>query len=110
MTIEFTTDPHDRELISAIAKRYIDRAEELRAATPGGVFPPIDRMSLEMDLAACHSNGTPLDLEKLLAAPNFDFSHDVSGIRQHIDRRTGMLTGCFLPRCAKPEETATDEA
>jgi len=57
-----------------------------------------------MDLSACHANGCPLDFEKLLAAPDFDFIHDVLGIRRHLDRATGNLMDCFVPRCAKPEK------
>lgn len=53
-----------------------------------------------MDLTACHCNGCELDLDRLLLAPDPDFGHDVCGIRRHIDRRTGKLGGCFLPRCA----------
>jgi hypothetical protein len=61
-------------------------------------YPPQDMM---MDLDACHSNGCPLDLAKLLRAPDFDFVHDVAGIFRHIDRSTGKIQDCFLPRCSK---------
>jgi len=62
---------------------------------------PDDRRTLVMDLNSCHSNGCPLDLEGLLAAPLLDFSHDLYGIRKAIDRRTGKLTeDCFMPRFA----------
>lgn len=66
-------------------------------------FPkyPDDRQSLMMDLDAAHSNGCPLNFVKLLEAPPFDFAHDVYGIRRHIDRNTGKLLDCFLPRCAR---------
>lgn len=60
---------------------------------------------LEMDLAACHANGNPLDFEKLATAPNADLAHDVFGIRKYIDRRTGKLTECFVPRCSLPAVT-----
>lgn len=63
----------------------------------------IDRIALEMDIIATHMNGCPLDLPKLLAARDFDFVHDVVGIIEHIDRSTGELRDCFLPRCALPE-------
>lgn len=53
-----------------------------------------------MDIEACHCNGCPLDLNKLLKADSFTFKHDVFGIRRFIDRSTGKLTGCFVPRCA----------
>lgn len=57
----------------------------------------------EMDLEATHSNGRPLDFEKLLGFGLVSFSHDIGGIRRHIDRTTGELGGCFTPRCAKAE-------
>jgi hypothetical protein len=58
-------------------------------------------IDLQMDLDACHNNGTPLDFDKLLKAPTFDFVHDVVGIRRHMCRKTGKLQDSFLPRCAK---------
>lgn len=60
-----------------------------------------NRLSLTMDLSACHANGCPLDLEKLLAFDDFNFYHDIWGIRRHLNRTTGKLENCFLPRCAK---------
>lgn len=64
------------------------------------------RINWEMDLKACHANGTPLDLEKLLNADDFNFAHDVYGIARHICHRTGELLDCFLPRCAAHDEPA----
>lgn len=55
-----------------------------------------------MDVTACHANGCPLDLEKLLHADAFNFSHDVFGIARYINRNTGKLENCFVPRCALP--------
>ncbi len=63
----------------------------------------LDGLELEMDLTAAHANGCPLDLEKLAAFDDFNLLHDVLGIRRHIDRTTGQLGDCFLPRCAMPE-------
>ena len=60
----------------------------------------VNRGNLEMDITATHLNGCPLDLPKLLAAPDFDFVHDICGIAEHLDRHTGQLADCFLPRCA----------
>lgn len=88
----------DYETIVKIA----DRAEKL-----GRVG--FDRMSTIMDLNACHSNGMPLDLERLLAADNFNFTHDVFGISCHINRRTGKMENLFVPRFYKPEPRATDD-
>jgi hypothetical protein len=44
----------------------------------------------------------PLDLDKLLTADDFNFSHDVFGIARHINRRTGEIEDFFVPRCAAP--------
>lgn len=60
----------------------------------------MDAMELEMDLVAAHCNGCPLDFDKLWKFDDANFGHDVFGIRRHIDRSTGELGGCFLPRCA----------
>lgn len=63
----------------------------------------MQRQTILMDLSACHANGCPLDFKRLLAFPDFDFAHDIFGINQRIDRETGQLRNCFVPRCAKPE-------
>lgn len=54
-----------------------------------------------MDVLAAHANGCPLDFAALAEASDFDLAHDVGGIIRHIDRNTGKLTGCFLPRHAQ---------
>lgn len=65
-----------------------------------------DFIECEMDITACHLNGCRLDLERLLAADDFNFLHDVYGIQRHIDRETGKLGDCFLPRYARRTEDA----
>jgi hypothetical protein len=57
---------------------------------------------LAMDLEATHANGCPLDFAKLARFDAFNFAHDVVGIQRHLDRDTGELRDCFVPRCAKP--------
>ena len=94
--ISFDTTKDDMLLIREIAKRA---AREM----PADYQPDGGLLDADMDVTACHANGCPLDLVKLLAAPRFDFIHDVGGIRQHLDRETGELRDCFLPRCAMPE-------
>lgn len=61
-----------------------------------------EKLSLAMDLEATHANGCRMDFARLLGADAFNFAHDVAGIRRHIDRRTGRLRDCFVPRFAKP--------
>lgn len=61
------------------------------------------QLDFEMDLVACHSNGCPLDFNALLFFSDFDRMHDITGIRHNIDRTTGKLENCFVPRCARKE-------
>ena len=93
------TDPHaevsfertreEDELMTKIAQRAL-----------GGCLSGCDLMEVEMDICATHANGCPLKLAELLAAEDFDFSHDMLGIRRHLNRETGKLEDCFLPRYA----------
>jgi hypothetical protein len=62
-----------------------------------------DRLTMVMDITAVHLNGCPLDLQKLLDFPSTSFAHDLFGIVGHLDRKTGKLNDCFIPRSAMPE-------
>jgi hypothetical protein len=62
-----------------------------------------DKMSAQMDLVATHANGNPIDFERLLAADDFNFAHDVLGIYRHINRETGKLDDFFVPRFSRRE-------
>ena len=75
-------------------RHIVDRA--VRLGKKRGI--EIGRIDTEMDLIATHANGCKLKLDELLAADDFNFSHDVFGIQKHLDRSTGKLTGFFLPR------------
>ena len=100
-TIEWEKITEDeRDLIDAIVDRYrlwereFVKADQLEMTTT-------QITHLTMDIAAAHTK-CPLDLKRLLG--DFDdanFLHDVAGIRMYIDRNTGELKECFLPRCAK---------
>lgn len=93
--VKFDATPAEFKTIAAIA----ERAHEL-AASLDFDYPVMD---VEMDVIAAHANGCPLDLESLLSFDDMDFGHDVFGIRRHIDRGTGGLRDCFLPRCSTPQ-------
>lgn len=83
-----------------LINKIVDRARELyKKYHPD--YPAPDALELNMDITACHANGCPLNLEKLLGFPDFDFAHDVFGIQEHLNRRTGGLMDCFLPRCSR---------
>ena len=73
------------------------------------INPNFDRLHLVMDLTVCH-NFTPLNLDELLKADGYDFAHDVWGIMRHLDRETGELRDCFLPRFAKTDSQLEAEA
>lgn len=59
-----------------------------------------DGLTLRMDLSAVHAH-TPLRLVELSETDDFTFAHDVFGIQRHMDRDTGVLTGCFRPRLSR---------
>lgn len=90
--INFNTSKEDTKIIMAIVKR--------------GFNPDIykDRMSMMMDISATHLNGCPLKLNDLLEADDFNFFHDIYGIASHLNRETGELEDCFLPRFAQPQK------
>lgn len=77
-------------------RNIVQRAAAM-AVEVGLDYPVID---IDMDITACHANGCPLKLSALATADNFDFAHDVFGIRRHINRETGQLEDCFVPRYA----------
>ena len=83
--LRWSTSAEDADLIDKIASRAF---REFGSET----------LLVAMDLTVCHLNGHPLDLPRLLAFPLGDFGHDVNGIRRHLDRQTGELTGGFQPR------------
>ena len=97
-TVRFDISDTDRALVRPI----VDRAMALFAEWD--IKAPC-KSDLGMDLVATHSNGCPLDFPKLLTAKDGDFMHDIGGIGCYLDRGTGELTNCFVPRCALPEVT-----
>ena len=84
--------------VSRVEMRLIEKIAKRAVALAASMEFDLEREQIEMDVTACHANGNPLDLEKLLAANDGDFGHDVFGIRKHIDRTTGQLRDCFVPR------------
>ncbi len=100
--LNWTKDKQTMEVEGQIMRRAAKMVERL-----GTHYPNMD---IIMDVDACHSNGCPLQLQALLDAEDHDFAHDIFGIRQHINRRTGQLMNCFLPRYAACQETAKRKA
>lgn len=89
----FKTTKEEAALIHQIAKRAatLYYAAKIKMET----------IDVDMNVTATHANGCPLNLEKLFGFPDFDFMHDITGINRHLDRNTGKLRGCFLPRSSK---------
>ena len=90
--LNFTATKQEFEQIRAIAKRAV--------AMVAGTEIYYSMQDALMDIEACHCNGCPLKLHELAGAKPSDFGHDVFGIRQHLNRETGQLEDCFLPRYA----------
>jgi hypothetical protein len=80
-------------LMGKISERYEDLLRERG-------LEPEERHTTIMDLMFSDDK-VGLDLNKLLNFSDLDFIHDVLGIKRHIDRNSGELGGCFLPRCAR---------
>lgn len=76
------------------AEKIADRAPDEFVFGCGG------RMAFMMDLLAADGmNGNqPIDLDELAKSDDFNFFHDIAGIARHIDRATGKLMDCFVPR------------
>jgi hypothetical protein len=75
-------------------RNIVQRAQAM-AVEAGIKYSALD---IDMDITATHANGCRLKLSELAAADNFNFAHDVFGIRRHINRETGQLENCFVPR------------
>lgn len=88
--VSFTVHGRDFATIRKIAERF-DGLCSLHGQRA-------NRMSAAMDVTAVHANGNPLRLDDLLAADDFNFLHDLVGIENHLDRDTGTLRNCFVPR------------
>ena len=86
--MKFTATKEEFDTIGKIMKRALKHTDR-------------EPVNIMLDLEVCHSNGTPLDFDKLLAFDDCNFLHDINGIARHIDRNTGELKDCFLPRCGK---------
>lgn len=88
--LSFNTSKFEHELCNAIANRAVALAKR------HGI--KYKKVTALMDVTACHASGNPLHLDELLKADDANFGHDVFGIRRHIDRSTGQLLNCFVPR------------
>jgi hypothetical protein len=96
--------------LNASRLEYEFAARIARRALSAGIYGAGDYVQAEMDVIACHLNGCPLDLEGLFHADDWEFNHDMRGIRRHMDRATGELGECFVPRFAESEQQYDSDA
>jgi len=73
--------------------KIVERAEEKG-------FLMFDRLSLMMDLECC-IDLFELRLEDFLNADDFNFSHDIVGIQNNLNRETKKMDNFFIPRFAR---------
>ena len=78
------TKKENFELIAKIAKK----AEEMNLLM-------FDRFSLIMDLE-CANDEFNLRLEEFLNADNFNFSHDINGIQNNLNRQTKAILSVVM--------------
>jgi len=92
--MKFTESEAEVRIIGSIAKKvYL----ALFMSDPRNTR---DTISIMMDLDACHANGCPLDLQRMLEAGDDQVVTDVLGIVTNLDRDTGRLQNCYVPRFA----------
>lgn len=85
----------NKEKMDVIIK-IVERADEM------GLLM-FDRLSLLMDMEIA-AEQFDLRLDELLLANPFDFSHDIVGIENNINRETKIVENIFLPRYAGSTE------
>jgi hypothetical protein len=88
----FAVPPESKALIQKIVMRALENFSPIMRELAG--------MHLEKVLIACHSNGCPLDLQKLLEFDDVNFWHDLDGIEQYLHKPTGWVGDYFVPRSA----------
>lgn len=75
-----------------IVNKIIERAENMNLLGS-------DRVSLLMDINIAHKTFN-LRLNDFLEADDFNFSHDIVGIQNHVNRESKTMEDFFLPRFA----------
>lgn len=87
--INFNVNKKDMFLIIEISKKAKTLFDKTKVSC--------SLLDINMDITATHTSN-PLKLQELLKADSFNFAHDIFGIYKNLNRRTGNLDNCFLPR------------
>lgn len=69
--------------------RIVERAKDL--------VPDVSSLEVRMDISVVHAQA-PLRLGEFAAADDGNFGHDLYGILSHLNRLTGEMEDCFVPR------------
>lgn len=93
--ISFAVNAEAMHIIFEIADRAVTIAGR------NGIGSRVRKQDVAMSVTACHANGCPLDLVRLLKADDGNFAHDVFGICRHINTKDGSLNDGFSPRYQK---------
>lgn len=101
MAISFRTTKSEFNIITQISRRGEYLYKALGDEKPG--------WNLIMDVTACHANGCRLHLVQFLNGNELDFAHDIVGIYKHLNRKTGKLEDCFVPRFAESNHVSAEQ-
>lgn len=88
------------------ASKIAEIVSKAREASLRAGGPNLDRLQFCISITACHLNGCPLDLDRMMVADDFNLLHDVCGIDRHISHDDGSLHN-FRPRFAATELLVT---
>ncbi len=94
--LNFNVSTYEGYLILRVAQR----AMSLGIRTHSRYALCTEEQQWVRDIVLCHNHGCPLMLAELLAASADEFTHDMIGIRDFLNRNTGKLEGIFHPRYA----------
>ena len=76
----------------------ISRRATAIAIANGGDPSRININEIVLTLNDVIASGCPLDVERWIAADDFNFTHDLVGILRHYDPATGGFSHHFVPR------------
>ena len=88
--IDFANPTDDEQLfVGTIVAKYADLLDKNSI--------PYEKFGLEMDILRTHKL-LNLRLKEMANCDDGNFGHDVLGIYRHLNRQTGEMEDCFVPR------------
>lgn len=87
------------QIVDAASAKDTETIHQIVARAKGKNLVGNSPVSLEMDLH-CANDEFNLRLDELLEADDFNFSHDIVGIQNNLDREQCKMTNLFVPRYA----------